>query len=416
MSIKSQALDLHNFLQHTSSMWSEEIMNEYPKSIENYSEEWIDLLDKLTPLELYAIDCKKIIPAIEGTSFEKFMKEVQRLSELPSIPNFNEIPLEDWAFQGVKKKKRHEIQTLVPVINNLKKDFPFEHVVDIGGGVGHLSRVLAHYHGIPSYSLDRNSEFQKIGLERLSKYRKIEGAREVKFITIDFGNDNEKDNQAELSGVFTDKSLALGLHTCGNLANTLIQKSIDNKMGLLSFGCCYLNLNPEKDFPLSKFYQEEKYSKLNLFALTLATRSHVEMDFCDYQTKERVKNYRYALHLFLMKYFKRGDLTGVGECHIRVYSEPFANYIKVKLHELKIDHQFSDRDFNAFYDDPLLQRELRVMFLCNIIRWQIGRVLEIYLLLDRCLYLEENGFAVRMEKYFEEKISPRNIGILAIKS
>jgi hypothetical protein len=55
------------------------------------------------------------------------------------------------------------------------------------------------------------------------------------------------------------------------------------------------------------------------------------------------------------------------------------------------------------------------MFLCNIIRWQLGRLLEIYLLLDRCLFLEENGYKVKVEQYFEEALSPRNIGILALK-
>jgi hypothetical protein len=54
------------------------------------------------------------------------------------------------------------------------------------------------------------------------------------------------------------------------------------------------------------------------------------------------------------------------------------------------------------------------MWLCNIIRWQLGRALEVYLLLDRCLYLEEQGFRVQIEQYFQETLSPRNIGILAI--
>ena len=54
------------------------------------------------------------------------------------------------------------------------------------------------------------------------------------------------------------------------------------------------------------------------------------------------------------------------------------------------------------------------MFLCNIIRWQLGRALEVYLLLDRCLYLEEKGYQVSCLQFFDEEISPRNIGIGAI--
>ncbi|MDD4973555.1 MAG: methyltransferase, partial [Bacteriovorax sp.] len=288
----------------------------------------------------------------------------------------------------------------------------FEFLVDIGGGVGHLSRVLSHYHSIPSISLDRDPLFQKIGFERLSKYRKIEGSRDVSFVNITFGKIADEEI---LKTIFRPQAFSLGLHTCGALALTVIQKSIDYKTtGLLSFGCCYHLLNPETDFPLSNFYKKNQYLKLNLFALTLATRSHAEMSFEDYQTKERVKYYRYALHLFLTKYFNNKYFTGVGECHTRTYWEPFANYIKTKLSELKLEHCFTDEDFNLFYADPKIQKELRIMWLCNIIRWQLGRAIEVYLLLDRFLYLEEQGFKVKIEQYFNEALSPRNIGILAL--
>jgi hypothetical protein len=196
-----------------------------------------------------------------------------------------------------------------------------------------------------------------------------------------------------------------------------MKNSIDHHtLGLLNFGCCYHRLNPDQDFPLSSFYKDNHFFKLNLFGLSLATRSHAEISFLDYQTKERVKYYRYALHLFLMKHFNNKYFTDVGECQIRIYWEPFSHYIKNKLDELKLSHSFGDDDFNLFYEDPIIQKELRVMWLCNIIRWQLGRALEVYLLLDRAEYLKEQGFEVKIEQYFNEVISPRNIGILAILS
>ena len=49
----------------------------------------------------------------------------------------------------------------------------------------------------------------------------------------------------------------------------------------------------------------------------------------------------------------------------------------------------------------------------NTIRSFLGRPLEIYLLLDRCLYLIENGYDPEIIKFFNESISPRSIGIYA---
>lgn len=412
MDIKSQARHLRDFIDRYTLMWNDEIMNEYPESIASYPRDWIELLDSLSSDELYAVDCKIITEKIKHSSFAAFMQEAIELSRLPIIPESPEIPLEDWAFNGVKKKKRHEIQKIVPRLKAIKDENQFEYVVDIGGGVGHLSRVLSHYHSIPSISLDRDPLFQKIGEERLHKYRRLEGSSDVKFVNLTFGL---QDQQEKLKDIFKPESFSLGLHTCGPLANILIQNSIDFKTkGLLSFGCCYHRLNPQTDFPLSNFYKENQFPKLNLFALSLATRSHAEMSRDDYNTKERVKYYRYALHLFLMKHFNNKYFTDVGECHIRTYWEPFAGYIRSKLSELKLEHNFSDEFFNNFYNDSNLQKELRVMWLCNLIRWQLGRVLEIYLLLDRCFYLEEHGYVVKIEQYFKEALSPRNVGILAL--
>ncbi len=412
MNFKSHAQTLAEFIQKYSSIWKKEIMNEYPETIDDYPIEWINLLDSLSPQELYDVDCKCDVPKIHGTSFHEFMQEIQSLSQVESIPDSPEVPLEDWAFQGVKKKKRHEIQKIVPVLKKVKADTGFEYVIDIGGGVGHLSRILSHYHSIASISIDQNTEFQKIGLNRLQKYRRLEGAADVTFMNLTFGLDTDEEN---LKLVFNKKALGLGLHTCGPLANTLIKASADYKtQGLLSFGCCYHQLTPQKDFPISGFYKTEQLPVLNLYGFTLATRSHAGMDFDSYMTKMKVKSYRYALHLFIMKHFNSNQYTSVGECHMSLYTKPFHHYIKEKLAELGLLHSFTDEYFNQYFESAEIQRQLRVMFLCNIIRWQMGRVLEIYLLVDRCVYLEEQGYKVDLQQYFDENLSPRNLGILAL--
>ena len=412
MNFKSQAQKLQDILALYAPMWREEIMNEYPSTIADYPREWIDLLDTLTQEELFDVDCKRVPAKIEGTSFHHFMQTLMELTNIDFIPDTPEYPLEDWAFHGVKKKKRHEIQKIVPVLKRVRDEKKFQYVVDIGGGVGHLSRVLSHYHQIPSISLDQNAEFQAIGRERLKKFRKLEGASDVEFINHTFGADAPRE---KIEKIFYPHSLSLGLHTCGPLAVTLINETITHKnQGLLNFGCCYYRIPPEQ-FPLSNFYKDHHFVRLNLYSLSLATRSHAEMRWETYRTKERVKNYRYGLHLFMLEKYNDSHFTDVGECPVHMYWEPFSAYMKLKLDEIKPGHGFSIDDFEHFYHSEKTQRELRVMFLCNIIRWQLGRALEVYLQLDRCLYLEEKGFEVKFEQYFTESLSPRNLGILALR-
>lgn len=414
MNFKTHAKSLAEFLHPYSPIWREEIMNAYPQTIQDYPLEWIQLLDTLSVEELFDVDCKRPVEKIQNTSLNEFIQTIKKLTEIEFIPDSPEYPLEAWAFHGIKKKKKHEIQKIVPVLKRTRDELKFEYVVDIGGGVGHLSRVLSHYHHIPSISIDRNPDFQNIGRERLKKFRKLEGAQEVTFMNLTFGKDEDKPT---MKRIFNDQSLSLGLHTCGPLANILIKSTVEHQTkGLLSFGCCYHSMNPEVDFPLSSFYKENNFPAFNLYGLSLATRSHAEMSFDTYKTKEQVKKFRYALHLFLMRHYDNKYFASVGECHISTYWKPFHVYITDKLKELNIIHSFSAEYFDAFYSDPKLQKELRVMYLCNIIRWQLGRALEVYLQLDRCLYLEEQGYNVQLMQFFDEALSPRNLGILATKT
>ncbi len=414
MNFKSQAQKLQDFLEIHTDMWSVEIMNEYPRTIAFYPKDWLETLDNLTPQELFDIDCKRVPERIIGTSFHQFMLNLIEMTQIESVTHLENLQLESWAYQGIKKKKRHEIDKIAPILKKLFEEKKFANIVDVGGGVGHLSRVIAHYLNIPATSLDQNSEFQKIGLARLKKFRRLPDAREVTFINHTFGEDDDDDD--DLRKVFNEKSLGLGLHTCGPLAVNLINKTIDhNASGLLSFGCCYFRMNPDRDFPLSFFYKKNHFLRMNLFALSLATRSHAETSWETYATKERVKYYRYGLHLLLKEKFGNDYFCAVGECSIQVYTLPFSVYALEKLKELNIIHELTSNELMDYFESASIQRQLRVMFLCNIIRWQLGRALEVYLLTDRCLYLEEKGYDVDLKQYFIESLSPRNLGILAIK-
>lgn len=416
MECKSQALALNDFIKRHQQMWQDEIMNEYPESMQHYPKEWLNLLANLSNQELFAIDCRNIdqqlSEKLKSSSFGLFVSEAMTLSAIEVSSNSSVPHFEEWAFNGIKKKKRHEIEHIIPIIEKLHQSHPIGQVVDIGGGVGHLSRIIAHYANIDAISIDRNIEFQEIGKKRLEKYRKLPGSKNVTFIRGEFSDQTTEKN---FTSVFLPNSLCLGLHTCGPLANTLIKTTVNYRCQcVLSFGCCYHHLDPQKDFPISQFYHNQSLTKLNLYALSLATRSHAQSEYEVFITKRQVKNYRYGLHLFLMKHFNNKHFRDVGECPIKTYWEPFSFYVLMKLDELKLSHQFKAHDIDDFFYESSTQKELNEMFYANIIRWQLGRCLEVYLLLDRVLYLEEQGYIVTLKQYFKEALSPRNIGILAL--
>jgi hypothetical protein len=56
---------------------------------------------------------------------------------------------------------------------------------------------------------------------------------------------------------------------------------------------------------------------------------------------------------------------------------------------------------------------MREFFVINVVRNVFARPLEVILLLDRVLWMEEQGHAVELLAFFDHSISPRNLGLFA---
>jgi len=405
---------LIEFLLPYEGMWNSEILEDYPRTMDAYPSAWLDDLERLSKEDLWLFDCKAHTDKLKDQSLIAFMNE---LSEHTSLDKFSykvERDFPDWAFRKVKEKKRHEITLITAFLNELEKSSPHSHTIDIGGGVGHLARVLAHYYGIKTKTIDINKEFQEIGLKRSKAFPLPEGANELEFIHMNF---IEEGNSKKMQNVFSKDSLTLGLHTCGALANSVIDTHIKMQTkSLLNFGCCYLKMNAMRDCNLSNYAKKVNAIKLTKWSLTLASRGYTTMSFKQYLLKERVKAFRYTLQLLLNQIHGKSHFVSVGDSHQREYWGDFSSYAEKKLKSLEISHNFSSKELDDFFENSDHKRIVKRMYLANILRWQFGRILEHYILTDRCILLEESGHKVQMKELFDESLSPRNIGIFSTLS
>ncbi len=411
MNYRARFEQIREVLRDFSDVWRYEILETYPEHLGPYNPKWIKELSQLSEQDLYNVDIHADSSRLHDKEFINYLETIKRLSEIENYdyPELKKYP--SWAFFKVKAKKEHEIKVLSHKLKELKKELSFEELVDIGGGVGHLARFMAHYKGIPTTSIDINQGFQEIGLKRLSKFPLPEGASSVKFINYDFSK--RQNFTKENSQVFNKNSFSLGLHTCGPLANSHLRVHLENETkGILNFGCCYNRLNTDEDVNLSNYANSDpiKYTE---FSLTLAARGHDSMDFEAFLLKRRVKNYRYMLHIILKEHLHL-NIYAVGDSHHRYYSGTFGEYAKHKFQELNIDNEFTNLELDQLFKEHT--NILNNMFFANIIRWQLGRLLELSILIDRALYLEENGQRVSLKRYFDKDLSPRNIGLLSIRN
>lgn len=402
---------LLQILRENHACWDHEILHGYPHSLQAVKPEWLEAISKLSLDQLWLMDSKQSFAAIADKQLRTMLEKLEELTQVPLNTTTTELPADfniATAFYRVRGKKKHEIETLAPVLKSLYEQKRFRRLVDIGGGQGHLGRVMARHLGVPTVSLDRDLKLQELGkinLNRLSHRKPPEGASELHFEFCDLNKTCTTPKSMD------GDAFVLGLHTCGDLALDLIEHSIRAQCaGLLSFGCCYSKMAlDQRDHAING----PKSLAINNHALTLATRGHKSDTRKDFELKLLVKRHRYTLHLFHYYKFNRREFIPMGETIAREYKGRFSEYAGPRLQAHSMTA--SAEELDAFYEDPEIVAKFNHMLCGNLIRWQFGRALELVILIDRCERLEAKGFQTELASYFDERQSPRNIGILAYR-
>lgn len=383
----------------------------YPDPFAGYPMDWIEDLRRFQDKnDLIRIEKKDVFPFIENESLIAFYKRINELSELPVIAPLPPMPEEPWTWLFMIPKKQHEIRNLAPHINQIYHQTKVSEVLDIGGGVGFLAQTLNNQYQHHVTSIDMNAEFQQTGIERHNKNAKW--PHKVKFKTV------KVENQGEFVEILRQNVMPVGLHTCGKLALDIIRVSSDKKVpALVNFGCCYHTLDKTPDLQnISQFARKNDPLWMNKFALTLSCRAHRKMDEKDFDLKQKVKYYRYAIHILLHDHYDMKDLVTLGNSNPKLYDESFGFYVCEQLKRIKVEPRHTIDELNNWYANADLMVMIDRMLAAGLIRNALGRVMELYLQLDRAIYLEEQGYKVMVQEFFNEELSPRNIGITAIRS
>ncbi|MBL7663886.1 MAG: methyltransferase [Bacteriovoracaceae bacterium] len=398
MNLVQQFNQIRDFLNIYHFLWKNEILNHYPNRFPDFFEAWVDELMDFSDEELAQLEGHYQVPTRASDELKKYYATI---CELMPIPIFEFTP-QKLQLVKIKEKKEHELQGVAELMKELK----FQRVIEFGGGVGHGGEFLSEKYSKEVISLDHNEYFQDLGRKRLVKYPKeIQLIFEHMFISpeqLRLKNWMNKDVEA----------LCLGLHACGSLSNHLMDFFHESKASyLLNFGCCY-----EKYETPVNLSQVAKKAPLPLTteALHFAARSYVPLTQQDIIERKKVKHHRYLLQFYLaQKNLAHGPQT-LGSASHEDYQLPWADYANKQLSKLGFEaaNRAELTDFAAGVNQQKLYYRY---FLAGLLRNALGRLIELYIVLDRAMYLEDLGHEARIYEVFDRHISPRNIALLAVK-
>ncbi|XP_035019905.2 protein RRNAD1 [Hippoglossus stenolepis] len=230
-----------------------------------------------------------------------------------------------------------------------------------------------------------------------------------------------------------------GLHACGDLSATLLRHfvSCPYVRGITSVACCYMKITTEENpnhpglvepptpptlgresgpsefgYPMSSWVRGLSGHQLSYQAREGAC--HAVEDYVLRLREEgeqlRIHCYRAMLETFIRD--KRPDLRRAGIQTIKkAHLLPFTEYAQLGLARVSLPPELP---LDPERVETMLKQQGRVVVYSSL-ALLLAPVVETLVLLDRIIYLQENGVDSQLVALFHPNFSPRNLVLVALK-
>lgn len=315
------------------------------------------------------------------------------ISAACAIGQFDVSVLPDVEPRDIPGRKWQQIRHFAPCIpqNNLS-------LLEWCAGKSHLGRVVAHERGCPVSALEYNTELIDAGT-RLAQREHIN----IDFHCVDALS-------AHAASVIDTQQNAVALHACGDLHAQLLRLCAQKQTATITVApCCYQLMRDESSYLLSQIAKQSGLS-IQRSDLRTAVQGSVTISARENHRRQQLQAWRLGFDVL------QRDIRGCNEylptpsLPVTVLKNGFEYFCR-KVAELRGIELPAVVDF-AHYEQigPARLREVTALDLPRI---AFRRVLELWLVLDRALYLQEQGYRVEVGLFCARELTPRNIVIRA---
>ena len=356
---------------------------------------WPELHDPLTALTDQDVAELDTDQAQLYQFFSPYIPGIEQLSRLASLPvitsSRTDYPF--WISNGIKGRKFTQLQYFVGALP--ANDQP---ILEWCAGKGHLGRMLA-FNGAPSV---HSIELQSHLCEQGQKSAQQQGLA-MQFSQADVLIDNTQD-------FFNPQTHAVALHACGALHQTFMHQASAAKVTQISFSPCCYHLFTENNYQAMS--EQAKRSALNLTHRDLKLALQETVTAPSRVGKVRKTEVEWRLGFDALRKSVTGELAYVSVPSVNkaIFSDSFESFCKWAADKkaLKLP---KDIDYNKFL--LIGQARKKVTERVELVRHVFRRAIEVWLVLDRALYLQQQGYNVSVSTFCEKHLTPRNILILA---
>lgn len=357
----------------------------------------------------------------------------------------------------MNSKKSYEVQTMSCLVASLHTAVGSTCCVEAGGGRGHLPVALCLAYSVPSLTVDCDATAIANAPDRIKviqkKWHAI--AKRIENGIEENISENIRNNlhrfatayitkDTDLGGIVKEKFpeyskddvkiLLTGLHTCGNLGPDSLRIFINQPSisAIFNVPCCYHLLTENIDtnvfdvfqrdfghgemkaqgFPLSEYLRGYNIGRNGRM---LAAQS-IDRVVSERQLPSRSLLYRALLQVIIRENLPEHSILEGKLKKITPKCKDFDEYFKMADKILKLE--LYDNLPASYLTDikETMDCQWKKLVLFYLIRLCLAQVVESLILVDRLMYLIENGFNdVYLVKLFDPVLSPRCHSIVAVK-
>ncbi len=326
--------------------------------------------------------------------FPQLASTAQALCELGELPEHALGTLGHRLGVDVPGRKWQQIEAFA---SRLSFQQPASHWLDWCAGKGHLGRLLAR-DGSQLTCLEQNPELVAAGQQLSDRLQLTAQHRQQDVLAADAGD--------RLSAQHTP----VALHACGDLHVRLLQlASAKGCQQLAVAPCCYNRITSADYQPLSPIARQSTL-RLSRSDLGLPLSETVTAGQRQRQQRDQSMAQRLAFDLLQREQRDCDDYLPTPSLPVSWLAKDLASYCRdlAALKDLQLPAQV---DWQAL-ENAGRQRLAEVRNL-ELLRNLFRRPLELWLLLDRALYLENQGYNVRLGTFCPYQLTPRNLLLLA---
>lgn len=309
-----------------------------------------------------------------------------------------------WLAQGIKGRKLTQITRFVSALPVHSEQ---TELLEWCAGKGHLGRLAAYVKKQKCTSLEWQLNLCQAGEQAAAQHSIAQS-----FVHLDVLQQNAQPYIHSQSGV-------MALHACGQLHQTCITQAVKAKAAWLTISPCCYHLVPDKHYQAMSKLGKASVLSLSKLDLKLPLQQLVTGGNRQRQLREKELCWRLAFSHYCQLLRVSQEYVSLPNFPKALLAGEYRDFVLWAIEAKKQSRQPLQVPFSPAVlpqSIQLAQAQLPVLERIELIRSLFRRPLELWLLLDKALFLIENGYQIAVEQFCDFKVTPRNYLLRAVRS